>query len=114
MAELRHLGGALARKPVRRTARSARFTGEYMTFAVGIPMTPEIAAAIHVGLRDADRRAGPVGQPARPTSTSPRTTVDPAKFYSAEDYARLRRVKAEVDPTGLLPRQPRNLRRLTG
>ena len=28
-------------------------------------------------------------------------TVDPATFYSAEDYARLRRVKAEVDPAGL-------------
>ena len=26
--------------------------------------------------------------------------ADPAKFYSADAYARLRRVKAEVDPEG--------------
>ena len=50
MAEIRHIGGALARKPVRAGALG-RFNGEYMTFAAGIPVTPEIAAAIHVGLR---------------------------------------------------------------
>ena len=40
--------------------------------------------------------------------------VDPAKFYPASNYERLRRVKAEVDPDRPVPRQPRNLRGLTG
>jgi len=49
MAKIRHIGGAMARKPGHAVALS-RFNGEYMTFAGGIPVRPEIAAAIDVGL----------------------------------------------------------------
>jgi FAD/FMN-containing dehydrogenase len=99
MAEIRHLGGALGRAPEGHGALD-RFTGEYMTFGAGIPVTPEIAAAIHVGLAAlSDALAAWDNGSAYLNFTE--APADPAKFYSAESYARLRRVKAEVDPAGL-------------
>ena len=75
-------------------------------------MTPEVGAAVHAHLPKV------IGAMAKWDAGTAylnfvEDTVDPAKFYSAEDYARLRRVKAEVDPDGGPPRQPRNLRGLT-
>ena len=99
MAEIRHIGGALARKPVRAGALG-RFNGEYMTFAGGIPVTPEIAAAIHVGLATLTNALTPWDSGSAYLNFT-EDKVDPAKFYPASNYERLRRVKAEVDPTGL-------------
>jgi len=99
MAEIRHIGGALARKPVRAGALG-RFNGEYMTFAAGIPVTPEIAAAIHVGLATLTDALTPWDSGSAYLNFT-EDKVDPAKFYPASNYERLRRVKAEVDPTGL-------------
>jgi hypothetical protein len=98
MSEVRHLGGALGREPEGHGAL-ARFAGEYMMFGVGIPATPEIAAAIHVGLAALADALAPwdTGSAYLNFVEEP---VDPALFYSAEAYARLRRVKAEVDPEG--------------
>ena len=99
MSELRHLGGALGREPEGHGAL-ARFHGEYMMFGVGIPVTPELAAAIHVGLATLADALAPweTGSAYLNFVEEP---VDPAQFYSAEGYARLRRVKAEVDPAGV-------------
>ena len=98
MSELRHLGGALGREPEGHGAL-ARFHGEYMMFGVGIPVTPEIAAAIHAGLATLADALAPweTGSAYLNFVEEP---VDPAQFYSADAYARLRRVKAEVDPEG--------------
>ena len=98
MSELRHLGGALGREPEGHGAL-ARFDGEYMMFGVGIPVTPDIAAAIHVGLAMIADALAPwdIGSAYLNFVEEP---VDPAQFYSAEAYARLRRVKADVDPEG--------------
>jgi FAD/FMN-containing dehydrogenase len=98
MAEIRHLGGALGRAPEGHGALD-RFRGEYMTFGAGIPVTPEIAAAIHVGLATLDDALAPWDAGSAYLNFT-EETVDPALFYSPEAYARLRRVKAEVDPHG--------------
>jgi FAD/FMN-containing dehydrogenase len=99
MSELRHLGGALAREPEGHGAL-ARFEGEYMMFGVGIPATPELAAAIPAGLA---RLAGALAPWDIDSAylNFVEEPVDPALFYSDEAYARLRRVKAEVDPDAL-------------
>jgi FAD/FMN-containing dehydrogenase len=99
MAEIRHIGGALARKPVGAGALS-RFNGEYMTFAGGIPVTPEIAAAIHAGLATLTDALTPWDSGSAYLNFT-EEKVDPAKFYPATNYERLRRVKADVDPAGL-------------
>jgi FAD/FMN-containing dehydrogenase len=99
MSEIRHLGGALGREPEGHGAL-ARFDGEYMMFGVGIPVTPEIAAAVHVGLATLARALAPWDTGSAYLNFVEEPT-DPAQFYSAESYARLRRVKAEVDPGGV-------------
>ena len=98
MSELRHLGGALGREPEGHGAL-ARFAGEYMTLGVGIPMTPEIAAAVHAGLATLADALAPWETGSAYLNFVDEPT-DPAQFYSADAYARLRRVKAEVDPEG--------------
>jgi FAD/FMN-containing dehydrogenase len=99
MAEIRHLGGALSRKPVNAGALS-RFKGEYMTFGAGIPVTPEIAAAIHLGLATLADALTPWDSGSAYLNFV-EEKVDPARSYPATNYERLRRIKAEVDPTGL-------------
>jgi FAD/FMN-containing dehydrogenase len=98
MAELRHLGGALGRAPEGHGAL-AGFAGDYMVFGVGIPATPEIAAAIPTSIAAMVDAIAPwdIGSAYLNFTEEP---VDPAKFYEAGAYARLRRVKAEVDPEG--------------
>jgi FAD/FMN-containing dehydrogenase len=71
-----------------------------MIFGVGIPVTPEIGAAVHAGLAALIGAIAPwdIGSAYLNFTEEP---VDSAKFYTAEAYARLRRVKAEVDPDGV-------------
>jgi hypothetical protein len=82
MSELRHLGGALGREP-----------------GVGIPVSLEIAAAIHAGLAKLADALAPWETGAAYLNFV-EEPVDPAQFYSADAYERLRRIKAEVDPEG--------------
>jgi FAD/FMN-containing dehydrogenase len=98
MAELRHLGGALGRAPEGHGAL-AGFAGDYLVFGAGIPVTPDIAAAIHTGIAALIDAIAPwdIGSAYLNFTEEP---VDPARFFSAEAYARLRRVKATVDPEG--------------
>ena len=99
MTELRHLGGALGRARERHGALDA------------LPRRVHDVRRRHPG--DAGDRRGDPRRPrdARPTRWRRGTTgsaylnfveepADPAQFYSADAYARLRRVKAEVDPEG--------------
>ena len=99
MTELRQLGGAVGRSGEGHGAVDV-MPGEFALIAVGIPMTPEIGAAVHAHM---PKLIGAMAKWDAGTAymNFAEDTVDPATFYSAEDYARLRRVKAEVDPTGL-------------
>ena len=94
--ELRHLGGALGRPGAGHGALDV-MPGAYAMFAVGMPMTPELGAAVQA-TAGGDRRDGDVGR-RHGVPQLRRGQADPARFYSAANYARLRRVKAEVDPT---------------
>ncbi len=98
-AELRHLGGALSRSGAHHGAVDV-MPGAYALFAVGVPMTPELGAAVHAHLPKVIAAMGP-WDAGTAYLNFVEEQVDPAKFYSAENYARLRRVKAEVDPAGL-------------
>ncbi|HEU5043566.1 MAG TPA: FAD-binding oxidoreductase [Nocardioidaceae bacterium] len=98
-AELRQLGGAVARPPEDAGAR-ATLEGEYMLFAVAIAPTPEIA---EIGRAQAE---GLVEALAPYSSGGPylnfaERPVDVSTCFDADTWARLCRVKAEVDPTGL-------------
>jgi FAD/FMN-containing dehydrogenase len=100
VAELRQLGGALAR-----TAPGAgaldRIRGRFIAFAVTV--TPDRDAELS-GLADARRLADAV----RPWASGSQYlnfvehAVDPSSAYSEQTWARLQAVRAEVDPHGIM------------
>ena len=94
MVELRHLGGALGRYG---GGALSRFDGEYLSFAAGIPMDPAIVAAIEAQLAIVGSALAPESSGRHYLNFAERA-VDPAAFYGEEAYARLREIKAEVDP----------------
>jgi FAD/FMN-containing dehydrogenase len=94
MVELRHLGGALGRHA---GGALSRFEGEYLYFALGIPMDPAVVAAIEAQFALVGATLAPHASGANYLNFSEKA-ADPVTFYGEETYARLRRVKAEVDP----------------
>ena len=99
-AELRHLGGAVARRDSRHGAIDA-WEAPYAMFAVGVAPTPEAREAVEAsvaGLRDmlepweADHTYLNFAESRRKT----------ASLFSSASYHRLRRIKAIVDPTDLV------------
>ena len=110
MAELRQLGGAVGRSGERHGAVDV-MPGEFALFAVGIPMTPEVGAAVHAHL---------------PKLIGAMAKWDAGTAYMnfAEEHGRpgdvlLRRGlrppaprQGRGRPHRPLPRKPRNLRRL--
>ncbi len=98
-AELRHLGGALGR-PDPDGGALDHLPDDYALFCVAIAPFPEAAAA---GLADADRLVTAL----EPWATGRRVlnftehAVDAGSGYAADAWSRLRRIRAEVDPTGV-------------
>jgi hypothetical protein len=99
-AELRHLGGAVARRDSRHGAIDA-WEAPYAMYAIGVAPTPDARAAVegavarlrgtlepweaeHTYLNFADSRR------------------KAASLFSSASYHRLRRIKAIVDPTDLI------------
>jgi FAD/FMN-containing dehydrogenase len=97
MVELRHLGGALSRYA---GGALSRFDGEYLYFAGGAPMSPELIAALEASMALVADALAPASSGKHYLNFSERPT-DPAAFYGNEVHNRLRRVKAEVDPLEL-------------
>ena len=97
--ELRHLGGALASAPEDAGALG-RVDGELLLFAFGVPLGPADGPAIRAGL---DTVLAAV-EPARRGSclNFAETAVAPASAFDAATWARLRAVKAAVDPDDLI------------
>ena len=96
--ELRHVGGAVGRVPAGGGAAGC-IRGGYLLFSVGLAMSPEMADGVAAG------------QAALNTAMAPWTidkeylnfvehAVDPATLYDDDDYARLRAIRAAVDPAG--------------
>jgi FAD/FMN-containing dehydrogenase len=99
-AEIRHLGGAVARRDSRHGAVDA-FDAPYITYAVGIAPTPEARRAVEAAvgrLRDAiapweaDHTYLNFAETRRKASS----------LFSSASYHRLRQIKAIVDPTNLI------------
>jgi len=98
-AELRQLGGALARPAENGGARST-FDGAYMFFAVAIAPTPEIAELGRAQAEGLVATLAPysAGGPYLNFTEHP---VDVSSCFDAGTWARLCRVKAAADPTDL-------------
>jgi hypothetical protein len=94
--ELRHLGGALARVPANAGARS-RLEAAYILFEVGVPATPELAAAIPPHLARVKAALAPwhAGGAYLNFAESP---TDVSRAYSSDTYRALQAVKAQYDP----------------
>ena len=98
-AELRHLGGALGR-PAPDAGVLPRLPGSYALFCAAVAPVPEAAAA---GLADGAALVSALA----PWATGEHLlnfadkVVDTASGYDAADYARLRAIKAAVDPRGV-------------
>jgi FAD/FMN-containing dehydrogenase len=96
--QLRHMGGALARKSPGAGAR-ATLPGEVNLFTLGVAMDEDAADAIQ-------QRIGRLVAAAQPHQAGhyPNFVEEPAdasSFFDAETWARLREVKAAYDPQDL-------------
>jgi hypothetical protein len=96
LAELRHLGGALARVPANAGARS-RLDAGYILFGLGVPATPEVAAAIPPRLAQLKAALAPchAGGAYLNFAESP---TDVSTAFSADAFRALQAVKAQYDP----------------
>jgi len=94
MVELRHLGGALARYA---GGALNRVDGEYVYLAAGIPTDPAVVAALEAHFAIVSSALAPQFSGKHYLNFAERP-VDPVAFYGEQAYARLRRIKGEVDP----------------
>ena len=96
LAELRQLGGALAR-PHEGAGALPLLDGEYALLAVGVPMDEETAK-----LQQAEiERALDVLRPwanGREYGNFAENPTDPARFYAPGVYERLQQIRAQIDP----------------
>lgn len=97
--EFRHLGGALERRGEGSGALGA-LEGRYMTFGVGMLAVPEMEAPLRAALAVA-REALDVVDSGRKYANFAEESVDPGSIYGPRTLARLREVRAYVDPKGL-------------
>ena len=98
--EVRHLGGELGRHRAENGAL-ASIDADYALFAVGITPTAEAATAVRAQVELVKAAMAPwtARQMYLNLAETPR---DPSTFWSEKSYERLRRIKAEVDPTNLI------------
>jgi Zn-dependent protease len=98
--ELRHLGGALAR-PAAAHGPLPTLDGEFVVFAVGVPLGPGALEAIRAQfgrLRDALEP----WNGGRAFLNFAEQELDPGRAFDADAYARLQAAKRAYDPADLL------------
>jgi hypothetical protein len=93
--ELRHLGGAVGRVAPGAGARS-HLAAPYVFFAVGVPATPELAAAIPGSLAAMKAALAPWKAEGEYLNFAERH-IDVSTAYDADTFAALRDVKAKYD-----------------
>ena len=99
-AEIRHLGGAVARRDSRHGAIDA-WEAPYLMFALGIAPTPEARKAVEGAIaRLRDALAPWEADHTYLNFADSRRKA--ASLFSSASYHRLRRIKAIVDPTDLI------------
>jgi FAD/FMN-containing dehydrogenase len=99
-AELRQLGGALARSGEGHGAL-ARVDGDFLAFGVGIAADEQTEAKVKRDAGALMEALAPYGH-GRAYSNFVEQATDAASFYPDEVYTRLREVRARVDPDGLM------------
>jgi FAD/FMN-containing dehydrogenase len=100
IVELRHLGGALANPPDGHGALGA-LSAPYSVFAGGMADSATSGAAVDRALDALADRLEPWVAP-QALLSSARAGTDPANGFSAETWTRLRAIKREYDPQGLI------------
>jgi hypothetical protein len=98
--EFRHLGGALGRREEGSGSLGA-LDGRYMTFGVGMLPVPEMLPALQAALERA-REALDVVDTGTAYGNFAERAVGADAIYGPRTLARLRDVKAAIDPDGLL------------
>ncbi|WP_395692617.1 FAD-binding oxidoreductase [Nocardioides sp.] len=99
MAEIRQLGGALAR-PHEGGGVLAKLDAQFLTFGGGMAMTPEVGAQAHA---DAVRLTGALAPFAtgRQYGNFAENPVDTRSIYDADVWTQLTGIRSAVDPHGL-------------
>jgi FAD/FMN-containing dehydrogenase len=97
-AEIRHLGGAIARPDASHGA--AHIDAEYVSFAASMAVTPDMAAKAEQDLATLDAALEPY-QSARKYLNFTEKPAQPGEFYAKDTLDRLRGVKAQLDPENL-------------
>ncbi len=99
-AEVRHLGGAVARPKAEHGALS-HFEHDYLTFAVGMAPVPQAAAAVHGALERLFAALEPWTAEQTYSNFAERSRK-PGSFHGEAAYHRLRRIKRQVDPENVI------------
>ncbi|UGS34319.1 FAD-binding oxidoreductase [Capillimicrobium parvum] len=96
MAELRHVGGALAR-PHAGHGATGTFDGEYLMYLGGVPIDADVATAGRAHIERV-RSAMARWSTGREYLNFVEEPVDASTMFSPEAYPRLRTIRAEFDP----------------
>jgi len=99
-AELRHLGGAFARRPEGGGAVSS-VSGAYALFCVAVAPSPEAAVAGRAAAAGVVAAMAPWSQ-ATLVPTFTENAVDTGSFYDGEDWVRLAQLRDRLDPAGAM------------
>ena len=99
IAELRQLGGALARTP-ERYGVLPRVDGSFLLFACAVPMGPGTAVAGRAHAERVTRALDPWSSGRRYQNFAERP-MGPESFFEPEIRSRIAAIKAKVDPGGL-------------
>jgi FAD/FMN-containing dehydrogenase len=98
--ELRQLGGALEHAPEGAGAKGS-VPGKFLAFAAGAVMVPEMAPPLRGALAGFAEALAPYATGTHYLNFVEHRT-DAAQLYEAADYARLRALRAAVDPDGVM------------
>jgi FAD/FMN-containing dehydrogenase len=97
-AEIRHVGGAIARPDASHGA--AHIDAEYISFAASMAASPDMAEKAARDLASLDEALAPY-QSARKYLNFTEVASKPGEFFEKSTLDRLRAVKAQVDPEGI-------------
>jgi FAD binding domain len=100
VVQVRHLGGALAR-PAANPGAVGTVEEEFQLFMLGIPAVPELVAPLMGQLAEGERAMAPYASGRRMFNFLGHN-ADPSTAFAPEALERLRDIKAERDPFGVI------------
>jgi FAD binding domain-containing protein len=100
IVQLRHLGGALAR-PADQPGAVGTLSEAYQLFLLGIPAVPELVAPLRAQLDVAEQAMAPFAS-GRRTFNFLGSGQDPSAAFTPQALERLRAIKLERDPAGVI------------